>query len=141
MEENFEEQTAGSRGNFSRTLVGHAHQGICIACLVNANRGRFILPRFLAPYTTHAHFVACYFVSQSLSHFGLVDSLAPATAMHEFVEYTQNLERKEAEECFAALYANIPPERIRLQIIYDKKAWEKLLQSLQNDFHEICVLE
>ncbi len=143
MEEDFEEQTTRFGGYFSRTLVGHAHQGICIAYLVNTNGGSSVPPLVL-PDTTFAEnacFCGCYLVSNSLAHFGLVDQLAPAGSMHEFVEYTKGLEQKEAQACFAEPSKVFKSENIKITVIYNRNEWEEILQSLQAKYQVIYVIE
>ncbi len=143
MEENFKKQTARPRCDISRTLLGYAHQGICIAYLAKAPCEDCDLPQSLleATHQEDVSFLGAYYVPQSLSHFGLVDQLAPASAMDEFVEYTKSLEQKAAHACFGKIKELFTPERLTIQVVYSDNDWEKLLQKIQRDFKEILIVE
>ena len=106
MEQDIQGKTSGHSGDLLRAGPGHAGQGACVVCVLR--QGEEAAPAlFEAPFReaqrAQTALLACHVRERDLSHYGEVDMLAPATAMHEFTEYVRALNQEEAEAAFAPL--------------------------------------
>ncbi len=143
MEQTFQEQTAGCHRYLLRRMSGASGKTACIVCL--GQKGYPLEPddvqRFV--HTVQERMTATlmlyYYVPQSLSHYGKVDSLAPAGAMEEFVEYVQELEREEAEEFFRDILQATGARSDVIHLVYEWHAWEAICDDIHKRFAD-CVL-
>lgn len=131
MEQNFQEQAAGSD---SHTLWGRAgafDKAFCIAVFFEEGA---------ADPLDLAHVLDCarekdavvhafYIRAMDLTHYGLMDHLAPAGDMDAFVKYVAAQDMEQAQEVFSVLLAaeDVP---CRLQVLYGRRSIEPWLKYL-----------
>ncbi len=144
MEQTFQEQTTGRHCYLLRRLSGTSGKTACVICL-----GQKDIPLENDDMQRVLHFVQehaaklllYYYVPQSLSHYGKVDSLAPAGAMEEFVEYVQELEREDACAFFRELLQITNSHSDNIHLVHEWHIWERALHDMQKHWGKCFVFE
>ncbi len=141
MEQNFQEQTSRFGCYFLWTVLGTARKG---SCLIIFGVKQFPLMEITAlvdfMQEHKANCKAYYHVEKSLAHYGKVDSLAPAGAMQDFVDYVQEQEREEADNFFQYLHKALGEAQADVQVIYSEQEKEHIVQEAKDLFSKIFVL-
>ncbi len=144
MEQNFQEQTSRFDSYLLRRILGSHSQGTCIACL--AHKDVPLSEADVAGLVSAAHELNAtvrlyYYIPQSLSHYGKVDTLVTAGAMEDFVDYVHELEESDAKAFYAETHHALSIKDEEIILVHELKAWEKELQRLQKNFSEIRLME
>ena len=116
---------------------------LCIACFAGYNIPAYTNFAAIIKYATqhNARIKAYYVTPIDLQHYGHVEMLAPAGASSDFIEYTQGLNKEEANKAFAPLQAIMKPLGLDLPlaVLYGQKGVIECIQHLQQQEQNLCI--
>ncbi len=144
MEQTFQKSPAGCHRYLLRHIVGVVGQDHCVVCRGQKDTPLHeddVLALLRCVQERTAHVKMYYYIPQSLSHYGEVDSLAPAGAMQDFVDYVQGLEKEEAEEFFRDLVHASEGWTYEISLIRDLGTWAGICKNLEKQYAKIFLFE